>query len=148
MTIWTGMIGAAGAGVLLIFQPLMNAILARAIGSPYGATLVSLVVSLTGAVVMVAFTGRGTMTRETLATVPWWVFLAGLVGLVFVLAGVTIAPVTGALLFIVCIIAGQLVGALVTDHFGLFGIAVRHVTPSRLLGLALVLAGAVLVQRG
>ena len=84
----------------------------------------------------------------TLATVPWWVFLAGLVGLVFVLAGVTIAPVTGALVFIVCVISGQLFGALAVDHFGLFGVAVRHVTPSRLAGLGLVLAGAFLVQRG
>ena len=148
MNVWTGMIAAAGCGVLLICQPLMNAILARAIGSPYGATFVSLTVSLAGALVLIAVTGRGTMTRETLATVPWWVFLAGLVGLVFVLAGVTIAPVTGALVFIVCVIAGQLVGALVVDHFGLFGIAVRHVTLARAAGLALVLAGAFLVQRG
>lgn len=148
MNVWTGMLAAAGAGVLLIFQPLMNAILARAIGSPFGATLVSLVVSVTGALVMVAITGRGTMTRETLSTVPWWVFSAGLVGLVFVLVGVTAAPVTGALVFIVCVITGQLLGALVTDHFGLFGVAVRHVSAARLVGLALVLAGAVLVQRG
>lgn len=148
MNLWTGMLAASGAGVLLIFQPLMNAILARAIGSPFGATLVSLIVSVTGALLMVAITGRGTMTRETLATVPWWVFLAGLVGLVFVLAGVTVAPVTGALLFIMCVIAGQLFGALVVDHFGLFGVAVRHISVARLAGLALVLAGAFLVQKG
>lgn len=148
MNLWIGSLCAASAGVLLIFQPLMNAILARAIGSPFGATLVSLVVSLTGALVMVTITGRGTMTRETLATVPWWVFLAGLVGLVFVLVGVTVAPVTGALLFIVSVIAGQLFGALVVDHFGLFGVAVRHISLARVGGLALVLAGAFLVQRG
>lgn len=148
MNLWIGMLAAGGAGVLLIFQPLMNAILARAIGSPFGATLVSLIVSLTGALVMVSLTGRGTMTRETLSAVPWWVFLAGLVGLVFVLAGVTIAPLTGALVFIVCVIAGQLLGALVVDHFGLFGVAVRHVSAGRLVGLALVLGGAFLVQRG
>lgn len=148
MNLWIGSLCAASAGVLLIFQPLMNAILARAIGSPFGATLVSLVVSLTGALVMVTITGRGTMSRETLATVPWWVFLAGLVGLVFVLVGVTVAPVTGALLFIVSVIAGQLFGALVVDHFGLFGVAVRHISLARVGGLALVLAGAFLVQRG
>jgi transporter family-2 protein len=148
MNLWIGMLGAIGAGMLLTFQPLMNAILARAVGSPFGATLVSLVVSLTGALVMITFTGRGAMTRETLASVPWWVFLAGLVGLVFVLAGVTIAPATGALLFFVCIIGGQLVGAILADHLGLFGLAVRHVTAERLIGVALVLGGALLVQRG
>ena len=148
MNLWAGMLSAIAVGVLVTFQPLMNAILARAIGSPYGATLVSLVVSATGALVMVAVTGRGSMTRETLATVPWWVFLAGLVGLVFVLSGVTVAPVTGALLFFSCVIGGQLLGALLADHFGLFGLAVRHVTAERLIGVALVLGGAILVQRG
>ena len=148
MTVWIGMLGAAGCGVLLVCQPLMNAILARAIGSPFGATLVSLIVSVTSALVLVSFTGRGTMSRETLGSVPWWVFLAGLVGLLFVLAGVTIAPVTGALVFIVCVIAGQLLGALVVDHFGLFGLAVRHVSLPRVLGLVLVLCGAFLVRRG
>lgn len=148
MNLWLGILGAVGAGVLVTFQPLLNAILARAIGSPYGATLVSLAVSVTGALVMVAFTGRGTMTRETLATVPWWVFSAGLIGLVFVLSGVTIAPATGALLFFVCVIGGQLLGAILADHFGFFGLTVRHVTAERLIGLALVLGGAVLVQRG
>jgi transporter family-2 protein len=101
------MLVAVGVGVLVTFQPLMNAILARAIGSPYGATLVSLFVSATGAILMVAVTGRGAMNRDTLATVPWWVFLAGLVGLVFVLSGVTVAPVTGALLFFMCVIGAS-----------------------------------------
>jgi transporter family-2 protein len=148
MNLWLGMIGAITAGVLVTFQPLLNAIVARAIGSPFGATLVSLLVSLAGALVLVAFTGRGTMTRETLATVPWWAFLAGLVGVIFVLSGVTLAPVTGALLFFMGVIGGQLLGAMLADHFGLFGLAVRHVTLERLLGLALVLGGAILVQRG
>jgi transporter family-2 protein len=101
MNLWIGMLGAIGAGMLLTFQPLMNAILARAVGSPFGATLVSLIVSL-----------------------------------------------TGALLFFVCIIGGQLVGAILADHLGLFGLAVRHVTAERLIGVALVLGGALLVQRG
>ena len=148
MNLWLGVLGAIGAGVLVTFQPLMNAILARAIGSPHGATLVSLVVAVSGALVMVVLTGRGTMTRETLSSVPWWVFSAGLVGLVFVLSGVTIAPVTGALLFFVCVIGGQLLGAILADHFGLFGLSVRHVTAERLIGLALVLGGAILVQLG
>jgi len=148
MNLWLGMIGAIAVGMLVAFQPLLNAILARAVGSPYAATFVSLVVAMSGALVMITFTGRGAMTRETLATVPWWVFLAGLAGLAFVLAGVTIVPVTGALLFFTCVIGGQLLGALLADHLGLFGLAVRHVTTSRAAGLALVLAGAFLVQRG
>jgi len=142
------MLAAAVLGALVAFQPLVNAILARAIGSPYGAAAISIAVAGLGALAMVAVTGRGDISRAALAGVPWWVYFAGLVGTVFVAGGVVIAPVTGALLFFACVVAGQLGGALLADHFGWFGVAVRPISLVRLAGLALVLGGAVLVQRG
>jgi transporter family-2 protein len=135
-------------GVTVSFQPLMNAVLARAIGSPYGAAAISIAVAALGAAAMVAVTGRGEISRATLAAVPWWIYLAGLVGTIFVAGGVVIAPVTGAQLFFISVIAGQLLGATLADHFGLFGLAVRPLSLQRTLGLILVLAGALLVRRG
>ncbi len=137
-----------GLGMLVAFQPLLNAVLSRAIGSAYGAAMISILVAALGAVAMVAVTGRGDMSRATLASVPWWVYLAGFVGTVFVAGGVVIAPITGAQLFFVCVIAGQLLGATLADHFGLFGLDLRPLSLERTLGLALVLGGAILVQRG
>ncbi len=148
MTILIYLAAAVGLGIAVAFQPLMNAILARAIGSAYGAAFISILVAALGALVMVAFTGRGDMSRGALASVPWWVYLAGFVGTIFVAGGVVIAPVTGALLFFACVIAGQLIGATLADHFGLFGVALRPVSPARLAGIALVLGGALLAQRG
>jgi transporter family-2 protein len=140
---------AAGLlGAILVIQPLMNAVLARAIGSAYGATAISILVAAVGALMMIGVAGRGDMSRATLASVPWWIYLAGFVGTLYVAGGVVIAPVTGALVFFVCVVAGQLVGATLADHLGLFGLALRPVSVERLLGLALVLGGAVLVQRG
>jgi transporter family-2 protein len=97
---------------------------------------------------MALLTGTGEMSRATLSTVPWWVFLAGFVGTVFVAGGVVIAPVIGGLLFFACVIAGQLLGATLADHLGLFGLDVRPVSALRLLGIALVLGGALVAQRG
>lgn len=148
MSIWIAMVAAVLLGGLVTLQPLMNAILSRALGSPYGATAISILVAGIGAVVMVAITGRGDMSRATLATVPWWVYLAGFIGTVFVLGGVVLAPVTGALVFFICVIAGQLAGALLADHFGLLGLPLRPASLERLLGVALVIGGALLVQRG
>lgn len=141
-------ISAVLLGALVAFQPLANAVLARAIGSPFGAAAISIAVAGLGALVMIAIAGRGDLSRPALAAVPWWIYLAGLVGTVFVAGGVVIAPVTGALLFISCIVAGQLTGALLADHFGLFGIAVRHISFARIAGLSLVLGGTLLVLRG
>ncbi|HRO12454.1 DMT family transporter [Amaricoccus sp.] len=135
-------------GMLVSFQPLMNAVLARAIASPYGAAAVSLVVAGAGGVAIALVAGRGDMSRATLATVPWWIFLAGLIGALFVAGGVIIAPVVGAQLFFATVIAGQLLGATLADHFGLFGLEVRPLSLERALGLALVVGGAMLVRRG
>ena len=61
---------------------------------------------------------------------------------------VVIAPITGAVVFFVCVVAGQLIGATLADHFGMFGLTFRQVSVTRLIGLALVLAGVVLAQSG
>jgi transporter family-2 protein len=139
---------AVAMGVLVSFQPLMNATLARAIGSPFGAAAVSLVVAGLGGIAIAAVAGRGDLSRATLASVPWWIFLAGLIGSLFVAGGVLIAPVTGAQLFFISVVGGQLLGATLADHFGLFGLAVRPLSLERATGLALVLCGALLVRRG
>jgi transporter family-2 protein len=148
MPIWIYLLAAGALGVFVAWQPLMNAVLARATGSAIGASAISILVAFLGALLLLAVYGRGEMSRAALTSVPWWVYLAGVIGTAFVAGGVMIAPVTGALLFVLCVVAGQLFGATLADHFGAFGIEVRPVSWERLAGLALVLAGVVLVQRG
>jgi transporter family-2 protein len=142
------MLAAIVVGTLIAAQPPLNAILARAVGNAFGATAISIAVAFITILVLLLFTGSGNITRESLASVPWWVYLAGTVGAIFVGSGVVIAPVTGALVFFVCIVAGQLLGSLLADHFGAFGLQVREVSLWRLAGLGLVLTGAVMVSRG
>lgn len=142
------MLAAVVVGALVSAQPPLNAILSRALGSAYGASAISIFVAFLSILAVLAISGAGTLSRAALASVPWWVYLAGVVGAVFVASGVVIAPVTGALVFFVCVVTGQLLGSLLADHFGAFGLAVREITPQRLLGLALVVGGAILVQRG
>lgn len=110
MTLWLYLVASIALGVVIAMQPLMNAVLARAIGSPYGAAGISIAVALVGAIAIMAVAGRGDMSRANLVAVPWWIYLAGFAGTAFVAGGVVIAPVTGALLFFLCVIAGQLRG--------------------------------------
>lgn len=142
------LLSATALGVLVAIQPLMNAVVARAIGSAYGAAMIAISVTMIGAVLMVAVAGRGDISRATLTSVPWWIYTGGLIGTAFVAGGVVIAPVTGAIVFVICVVAGQLLGATLVDHYGLFGLDVRALTPMRVTGLALVLVGAVLALRG
>ncbi len=142
------MIAAVVVGAMVSAQPPLNAILSRSVGSAYGATAVSIFTAFCCSLLIMAVTGSGRITPATLSAVPWWVYLAGVFGAIFVGAGVVIAPVTGALVFFVCIVAGQLIGSTLADHFGAFGLAVREASPARLLGIVLVLGGAILVSKG
>lgn len=149
MTTWLYPLIALGLGMLLTLQPLVNAILTRAVGNGMAATTVSGLVTFLSALVVLAAMGKiGDFGRALSAPVPWWVYLAGMVGTAFVFGAMTLAPVIGAATFFVCVVAGQLVGATLVDHFGVLGIVERPISLQRAIGVALVLGGALLVQRG
>jgi transporter family-2 protein len=78
---------------------------------------------------------------------PWYAWVGGLYGAVFVAMAAWAAPRLGVTLFLTAAIAGQLAMALFLDRIGAFGLARVDIGPVRLLGVALVLAGVFLVRR-
>lgn len=82
-----------------------------------------------------------------LRELPWWVFGAGLMGLVVIASlGVTVANLglgAGLTLFTAAVL---ILGAIV-EHFGWFGDG-RSLDLIRVLGIALVIGGTWLVVRG
>jgi len=140
------MLAAMLVGILISAQPPLNAVLASHIGSSIGATIISIFVALICMLAISVVFGAGELTRQTLSSVPWWAFLAGAIGAIFVASGVVITPVTGALVYFVCLIAGQLIGATLVDQYGALGLNVREISIPRMIGVALVIAGAVLVS--
>lgn len=138
---------AVAIGVSLSLQPPINASMARTLGSPMLAACVSIAISMTAVLALWAtWAGRPGDLAEA-RTLPWWVVLGGLAGVVFVAGSIVVSPVLGVASFFVFVVAGQLLGAALTDQTGAFGAAVRPMDPTRLLGLVMVLAGAALVQR-
>lgn len=139
---------AIAIGACLSLQPPINAVMARVLGSPLLAASVSIAISLI-VVVLVWLTGsKGAGDLAQARALPWWVVIGGVVGVVFVAGGVVVAPVLGIALFFVCVVAGQLLGSILADQLGAFGTQVRPLNSMKLVGLGLVLAGAVLFQKG
>jgi transporter family-2 protein len=56
------------------------------------------------------------------------------------------APRIGIALFIAGVMLGQLAGALAFDHAGVFGLEVHRASITRIAGLGVVLAGALIVR--
>jgi transporter family-2 protein len=81
-----------------------------------------------------------------LSRVEWWHLTGGLLGAVFVFGTTLLAPRIGLAKMTALIVAGQVVISLVMDHNGWLGLAVREITPTRLIGAALVVGGVFLVN--
>jgi transporter family-2 protein len=133
-------------GVSISMQPPINAVMARTLGSPMLAACFSIAITLIIAILAWLSLGKGGGDFAQIKALPWWVMFGGIVGVFFVVGGVMVAPVVGMALFFVCVVAGQLLGSSVIDHFGAFDLPVKPVNTMKLLGLFMVLAGAILVQ--
>ena len=134
-------------GMLFSQQPVINMAVYRILGSPVAAAAYSVFVTLVCLLILLPFSG-GSVRPGLLVMLPWWSVLGGMIGVGIVAGAAALAPVTGAALFFVCLVAGQLMGAALADHIGAFGLPVRSLSWTRMAGLGLVFLGAVMVHRG
>lgn len=138
---------ALAAGVLLPVQAGLNAQLRSALGSPAAAALVSFLVGTAGlAAVALLLRTPLPLGGAWAATRPWQ-WSGGLIGAVYVLAAIVLAPRLGAATLIAAVVAGQMITSLLLDQYGLVGFPVHSLTLVRLFGAALVIAGVILIQR-
>ena len=80
-------------------------------------------------------------------SVPWYALAAGALGLVVIGAANYAIPRVGVVTTIFLIVAGQLMMGTIIDHFGLFETSVRHLDPTRILGMVIMLIGVWLIVR-
>ncbi len=145
--VWLYLLVCLVAGALMPLQAGVNAQLARWVGHPVTASLVSFAVGTLALFAYAAGTRPQLPTLSALASAPWWVWVGGLFGAVFVTAAAAFAPRLGAATFISITIAGQVLVSILLDHFGVVGFAARPVTALRLLGALLLVAGVLLIRK-
>ncbi len=73
--------------------------------------------------------------------VPWYALCAGVFGLVVIFSMSYMIPRVGVATALIILLAGQLFIGTILDHFGLLGAIQRPLELSRIMGLAIVLAG-------
>ncbi|NIQ96673.1 MAG: DMT family transporter [Desulfuromonadales bacterium] len=134
------------AGFIVPTQAGINAQLSLWTRSPVLAATVSFAVG-TVALLIYAIVMRIPLPNWSSASShPWWIWSGGVLGAFFVTATIMLAPKLGAALMVVLILAGQLIASLVLDHFGWLGFPVQQISAGRILGVALVAAGVLLVR--
>lgn len=146
---WVYVLLAIVAGGAVALQAGINGQLRVVIGTPVQAAMVSAAIT-TGLLFAIA---AGVMrsswpTREAVTAAPWWIWSGGALGGLYLVAAVILVPRLGAGLLFALLIVGQILFALLLDHFGIAGFPERGVSAMRVIGAVLVVGGAVLVQRG
>jgi bacterial/archaeal transporter family-2 protein len=135
------------AGGMIALQAPTNALLARAGGSPVLAALISFAVgTLTLLVVWLA--GGSRPRPASFAGLPWYAWIGGVYGAMYVAVAAYAAPRIGLASLITIGIAGQIVVALLLDHVGALGLPRDPVNLVKVGGALLVVAGVVLVRQG
>lgn len=134
------------SGVILPLQAGLNARMSKAIASPVHAALISFVVGAVAISLFILIT-RQPVSWAGVKTAPPVVWIAGLLGAFYVTAVVLAFPRIGASLTFGLIVGGQLLMALLLDHFKVLVAQTHPITIWRVIGAILIVIGVVLIRK-
>lgn len=147
MNVTAGLVGAVVAtlliGVLVALQPPVNAELGRRTSDLAAAFISVSITFLVLAIIFAAFGDFGSLSKVT--DVPLLYLTGGIYGAAFVAVSLITVRTLGAGLTIALLISSQLIVATLLDHFGALNLEEIPLSPARLLGVAALLAGTVLI---
>ncbi|MDY2796470.1 DMT family transporter [[Pasteurella] aerogenes] len=136
---------AFGAGIALATQAAINTQLAAAFA---GQSVIAAFISFTtGALLLFLICLWKTdlfVALQEIPKQPWWKIIGGPLGAMVVFTTIFLAPKMGVTNMLFFIIVGQLITAMVIDHFGLLGMAQRPVNLWQIIGVLVIGLGLTL----
>ena len=87
----------------------------------------------------------GTIKPPMPTAASWWMWLSGFLGSFYILFMFISAPKIGSANTLLWVFLGQMIFATALAHFGFLGLAVRRVDAVKLLGLALIAIGGLVM---
>jgi transporter family-2 protein len=135
-----------GAGALITMQSVLNAALGKRAGS-LGSVLLLTLVSIALLIPLVLLIPGTADLRQLPGPSQWYLYAGGLLGITILATPIVLVPRIGATATLTALVAGQLTLAVVVDHFGVLGVPRAEITETKILGLALLVGGVLLVTR-
>lgn len=144
MAYWLVILIGISGGIAVGFQATIAGIMGQKVGGSASSFIIHLSGLLFSGIYLLSRKGEQIQNWQTL---PWYMLMAGIFGLMLYLSLNITIPRLGGTLAITLIVAGQLMIGFVIDHYGLFGVAVRHIDLTRLAGILVVIFGAYLISK-
>ncbi|MFV0522232.1 MAG: DMT family transporter [Mangrovibacterium sp.] len=135
------------AGCMLAVQGSVNSQLTGYLKHPLQSALVNFSVGFI-VLLVINFTLRtGFPNLILVKAAPWYLFCGGVLGALFVSSMIFSIPQIGVSTALAASIGGQLIAAVIIDHFGFFGLNIHTISLGRIMGIILLLVGIFLIQR-
>jgi bacterial/archaeal transporter family-2 protein len=132
-------------GGCIALQAPINAGLGKATGN-FAAATISFAVGTILLVAIVAVSGKASGLGDV-AHVEWYYLLGGALGAAYVFSALVLVSEIGAGAVAAATVTGQLTTSVILDRIGFLGLEQEPITPAKVLGVILLLAGTYLVVR-
>lgn len=143
---WFPLAATVVAGGLVALQAPINSTLGKSVGT-FAAASVSFAIGLAVLVTITLVVGGGFGEVSNAGDLRWYYLTGGLLGAAYVTTVLLSVRHLGAGGVTAATIAGQLTMSVLIDRAGVLGLEERGLTVQRVIGIALLAAGTVLVVR-
>jgi transporter family-2 protein len=136
------------AGCLLAVQAAVNQQLNRAVGTPYGASSVQLLIALVVLAVAATVSGQVADVTHVADVDRWWLLVGGVASPVYITAGIVLLPRLGALTSVGLFVTGQVLASVALDLRGWLGVPRQPLGADVTVGALAVVLGISIGLRG
>ncbi|MCF6132900.1 DMT family transporter [Flavobacterium wongokense] len=134
-------------GALIPIQASTNAAFSKSVGNPFLTGLMVFIVGLIGMVAFIVISGTAMPTTQQVISAPLYSYLGGVIVVIYVIMISVLVPRIGVGTSIAFILTGQVIFAVIIDHFGLFNVVPRSINFTRIIGLVLLISGVYIVMK-
>ncbi len=140
------LIWAAVAGAFIPVMAILSGRLGKSMGDALHASVVLFGVGFLFCLTVSLFLTKSLPQVTDLTNGKPIEYLGGFIVGFYVISATLLAPRIGLANFIVCAVSAQIIISVLIDHYGLLGATIRPVSMTRLIGVALLIAGIIVTQ--
>lgn len=134
------------AGMLSASQAAINGHLGGVLHSTVKAAFFSFLIGTICLLLIVVIIRPELKINKTKKKNPWWMWLGGIIGGLYILGNVYLVPIVGTGLSVVIILLGLMIGSLIIDQFGILESKRNPVTVAQILSLIVMISGVVIIR--
>lgn len=149
-TLWIWRAFGIFAGMLSATQIAVNGYLGKVVGSPIKASAISFTVGIIFlAIICIVLhfkNGKSESFKNESAKNPWWMWIGGILGGLYILANVYLSRIVGTGMTVIILLIGSTTGGILVDHFGMFESPKKPINAQKILGVLIMILGAASIK--